>query len=106
MPAKDIEVRRATWRRWKERHPEKAKEASGQWKKSDYVKLNRQQEGLNEKYRRKAVRERGGMCERCRLTPASVDLHMHHIDLDNKNNRDDNLILLCRICHEKEHHKI
>lgn len=100
MPYKNIEDRRKAWRRWKEKNPEKYKEHTKKWKESDYAILNKQQEGLNKKYRRKLIKERGLVCEEC----GSIEnIDMHHIDYDNKNNSDNNLILLCRICHRNKH---
>lgn len=101
MPYKDINDKRKCWLRWKRRNPEKAKEYRKKWKESNYVKLNHQQENLNQKYRRKLLKERGEMCEICKKTE---NIHMHHIDFNNANNRNDNLLLLCNLCHEDKHH--
>ncbi len=37
------------------------------------------------------------------LNNRTKKLHVHHIDLNGKNNKDENLILLCRVCHYKFH---
>jgi hypothetical protein len=101
MPYKDPEKRREAWRRWKQRNPEKVKANNAKWREGDYVKLNKQQENLNQKHRRRLIKERGEACERCKILVVPVE--MHHIDNDNRNNRDDNLILLCKKCHRGKH---
>ncbi|RKX63962.1 MAG: hypothetical protein DRP42_07110 [Tenericutes bacterium] len=40
------------------------------------------------------------LCEDCN---ADKDLHVHHLDKDRTNNQFNNLRLLCRSCHSKEH---
>lgn len=50
---------------------------------------------------RELVLERDKVCVTC---DATTDLHCHHIDHDLKNNRVENLVMLCESCHT-EHHK-
>lgn len=42
----------------------------------------------------------------CTLCNINNDLVVHHIDLNKENNSLDNLVVLCRSCHAKLHHKI
>ncbi len=41
-------------------------------------------------------------CQRCGLREPEI-LHVHHLDGNRKNNRDENLIVLCPNCHMKAH---
>lgn len=43
------------------------------------------------------IKERDGNC--CQLCSETEDLHVHHIDYNKKNNGDNNLITLCKKCH-------
>lgn len=101
MPYKNIEDRRAAWRRWKANNAEKAKECRDRYKQSEYAKVYKLHEGVNQKHRRRIIRQRGLRCEEC---STENDIHMHHIDNNPTNNEDTNLQLLCRLCHESKHH--
>lgn len=54
---------------------------------------------------RKEAKERTGYtCERCGKRPEKARaLDVHHKDGNRQNNTPDNLIVLCRSCHNKEH---
>jgi predicted DNA-binding protein len=52
------------------------------------------------KYREKAIEAYGEECDVCEATEQVV---VHHIDENRQNNSLDNLIPLCRSCHEKVH---
>lgn len=39
----------------------------------------------------------------CGASPGEFSLEVHHIDAERKNNRDDNLVTLCRRCHKGVH---
>lgn len=57
----------------------------------------------NDYYRRVAFQAHGEICNRCGDTDG---LEVHHIDRNRRNNRPDNLEVLCRKCHANEHHGI
>jgi len=44
-----------------------------------------------------------GYCEKCRMSLLHVQSHIHHIDGNPKNNKLENLILLCPNCHSQFH---
>lgn len=53
-------------------------------------------------WKRKLIRERGHQCEKCKNTTwfeLSITLELEHIDGDNSNNIEENLLLLCPNCH-------
>ncbi len=50
-------------------------------------------------YRKYALRERGSKCEACGYEINVKLLDVHHIDSDPLNNKLDNLIVLCILCH-------
>jgi hypothetical protein len=52
--------------------------------------------GFNKTLKNK-IKERDNNC--CQLCGASKDLHVHHIDYNKKNKEENNLITLCRKCH-------
>jgi 5-methylcytosine-specific restriction endonuclease McrA len=54
-----------------------------------------------EYYRDKAFRLYGRACQRC---GSGRHITVHHKDRDRRNSTDDNLEVLCRSCHMKEHH--
>ena len=39
----------------------------------------------------------------CGLCGGVIELHRHHIDWDHSNNSSDNVITICRNCHDKLH---
>lgn len=41
----------------------------------------------------------------CRDCQSKEDLDIHHIDLNHENDNEDNLILLCELCHDRLHKK-
>lgn len=50
---------------------------------------------------KKHIRERDKVCQLCECHPVSRQaLDVHHIDYDKMNNCEDNLIALCRSCHQ------
>lgn len=54
--------------------------------------------------KKRIVEERGRKCEKCGLTEwmgERLDIEIHHIDGDGKNNAGNNLILLCPNCHSQ-----
>lgn len=44
--------------------------------------------------------------DKCAICGATEGLHIHHKDNNPKNNRTDNLIVLCGVCHKKIHMKV
>lgn len=52
--------------------------------------------GFNKKLK-DSIKKRDGFS--CLLCGVSSDLHVHHIDYNKKNNNDENLVTLCRKCH-------
>lgn len=46
---------------------------------------------------------RGNFCEICKFSKYPEVLQVHHIDHDRKNNKIDNLKLLCPTCHMIQH---
>lgn len=55
-------------------------------------------------YRNRKLKESEGKCEKCGIDVPCI-LEVHHIDGDRKNNKLDNLKLLCANCHKLEHCK-
>ena len=50
------------------------------------------------------IKERGHECQRCNLTEwleRPITLEVEHVDGDNTNNNEDNLLLLCPNCHSQ-----
>ena len=54
-------------------------------------------------YRKKAFKT-GDKCEECKIDELYV-LEVHHIDGNRKNNKKDNLKILCANCHKRAHFK-
>lgn len=53
------------------------------------------------KIRRRILERAKGVCEKCLLKPAT---HVHHLHYDNiYNEKDEDLIALCKPCHQKLH---
>ncbi|SFR41946.1 HNH endonuclease [Halogeometricum rufum] len=52
-------------------------------------------------YREKCLREKGEECADC---GATEDIHVHHKDRDRSNDDLDNLIPLCKECHDGRHY--
>lgn len=44
-----------------------------------------------------------GRCEKCRTSLVGRTSHLHHINGNNKDDRLENLILLCPNCHDQVH---
>ena len=62
--------------------------------------------GISEKndYRKKALKEYEHKCDMCDHDIVS-ELHVHHIDRNQKNNDIENLQILCKNCHVIEHYR-
>lgn len=59
-----------------------------------------------QKYRNKLLKIRGHYCQNCHKFIRKENLymlHMHHIDRDRWNNCRQNVIFLCRKCHQETH---
>lgn len=74
------------------------------WKDGDDVKSVRGALSISKHIRRYIMAKNECRCETCgwgMVNPytGTVPLHIHHIDGDYKNNREDNLMLLCPNCH-------
>lgn len=54
--------------------------------------------------RRKVMERDNFSCVTCKRKYPNVNLVVHHIDENKKNNKLDNLITLCRACHARLHH--
>ena len=54
-------------------------------------------------YKNLALREYGNKCQNCGKIGNGHDIHVHHIDKNQKNNKIENLRVLCAKCHRKEH---
>lgn len=68
------------------------------WKKGNYSDSPNSKSAI----KKKLIRERGHQCEKCKNTEwlaLPIALELEHIDGDNSNNIDDNLLLLCPNCH-------
>lgn len=76
-------------------------------KKHKRVKPKVKKDNLNyiiKQIRHNLIFTRGCTCEKChKHISISKYLHMHHIDRNRKNNSGTNLILLCVMCHSKQH---
>lgn len=71
--------------------------------KSYYGKVKTKRLTLKENEKETILRKFGNKCSLCDNTEG---LHIHHKDKNPKNNRIDNLIVLCGICHKKIHMKV
>jgi len=54
-------------------------------------------------YRALALAHYGPQCNRCGFDDHVTALEVHHCDRDRDNNYIDNLEVLCKICHRREH---
>lgn len=61
-----------------------------------------QQNPYNRKLRDRIKKRDGNACRTC---GATENLTIHHIDHDHRNNTPDNLITLCKECHDNLHRK-
>lgn len=52
-------------------------------------------------YRRRTMKQ--GRLDKCERCGKSEKLHVHHKDRDRRNNNDENLEVLCTMCHMHEH---
>jgi hypothetical protein len=59
---------------------------------------NHYKDGSWGKYRKRALKEYENQCSNCENKDVRI-LDVHHIDSNRKNNKVENLILLCRNCH-------
>jgi HNH endonuclease len=57
---------------------------------------------LKSTYRKRALKEYGAKCADCGLENIKV-LEVHHIDENRDNNHINNLVVLCRNCHQLRH---
>ncbi|MBC6414263.1 MAG: HNH endonuclease [Chromatiales bacterium] len=59
----------------------------------------------NTEIRKRIIKKRGTRCSECKVDMAGKmeGLHMHHINKERPNNREENLQLLCALCHKKIH---
>jgi hypothetical protein len=55
-------------------------------------------------YRVRTLRTRDNICADCGNTDERV-LEVHHIDKNRKNNKDENLVIVCANCHKIRHYK-
>jgi hypothetical protein len=92
-------------------HKEKISAAMKQYAQSPDCHLNQyHQSGENhvnwkggikpEYYRRIAFEAHGEQCQRC---DSNRNLNVHHKDRNRRNNAAENLEVLCRSCHNREH---
>lgn len=79
-------------------------------RKIDFARLQLKR-GVSFQNKTKQLKERlvmrvGGECQICTTNYSKLTylLDVHHIDKDPSNNTDDNLALLCCVCHRKLHH--
>jgi len=54
-------------------------------------------------YRKRALEAYGSVCAKCGYSKYEIVLDVHHIDKDRKNNKVDNLVVLCPTCHMELH---
>lgn len=94
-------------RKYNENHREEQKIRSKEWYKKNreaalaWHKSKHQRDMNSGRTRAKVVvKNIPKVCSRC---SASKNIHIHHIDKNPLNNLKSNLILLCSICHGKEH---
>lgn len=55
--------------------------------------------------RQRLMLERGEKCERCGYADVAGVLELHHVDRNRRNNRPENLLVLCPTCHSVDHFK-
>lgn len=70
------------------------------WRKDDFSDTPNTKIG----FKKKLIRERGHQCERCKNSTwfeLPITLELEHIDGDNSNNVEENLLLLCPNCHSQ-----
>lgn len=68
------------------------------WNKDNYADTPNTKQAI----KRKLIRERGHRCEKCKNTmwlELPITLELEHVDGNNANNVEDNLLLLCPNCH-------
>ncbi len=71
-------------------------------KKSEYVRYIGSKKWKDLK--KSIIEKRGNACERCNAKPKQIDLH-HKTYIRLFNEEENDVMLLCRGCHEKEHNK-
>lgn len=54
-------------------------------------------------HRKRVLATRDNSCNRCGWNDYPAILHVHHRDRDKRNNKDENLEILCPTCHEVDH---
>ena len=80
------------------------KKLAGTWFKSENVsgdKNNRWKGGISNSYYMRISRL--SLRQQCVLCGSTNNLHVHHLNCNRKDNRLDNLIILCAKCHKRIH---
>lgn len=52
------------------------------------------------------LKEVGWKCQVCGCKKVNKQLHLHHLDGDRTNNKEDNILVVCRSCHSKLHDNV
>jgi 5-methylcytosine-specific restriction endonuclease McrA len=55
------------------------------------------------RYREFALQQKGAKCEECGYCKLEGVLEVHHLDLNRRNNKIENLKVLCPTCHQEIH---
>lgn len=71
--------------------------------KSFALEKNPRWKGGIRAYKNLALREYGNKCQNCGKIGKGHDIHVHHIDKNQNNNKIENLIVLCAECHKSKH---
>lgn len=94
---------------YKEKNKEKARQRfSGEnnlkWNGGTCVKLKPYYLNQNKKLRKKINKRDNFCCQTCGLSKKESRINIHHIDYNNLNNQESNMITLCVSCHMKTNH--
>jgi len=89
-------IKYKSWKRWKAKNLEHFLAWQREYSRKRY-KEKMKKFGY---YRHSYTKFRKNLCENCSNT---LDLLVHHLDENRKNNNKENLITLCRGCHSKLH---